>query len=169
MTKRDYIDFQDRTQPLAFLITFGCYGTWLHGEDRGSIDRRHYHRFGTPDMPANKKIFTQEQEALRTKRMWLNKRQRSVVESAIKEVCDHRKYGLYAVNVRTNHVHVVVAASVKPEHVMNSFKSYATRKLRDVSLLDTKLKPWSRHGSTRYLWAQDQLSDDRVRDVLPGW
>jgi hypothetical protein len=22
MTKRDYIDFQDRTQPLAFLITF---------------------------------------------------------------------------------------------------------------------------------------------------
>jgi hypothetical protein len=28
-----------------------------------------------------------------------------------------------------------------------------------VSLLDAKVKPWSRHGSTRYFWTQDQLSE----------
>ena len=27
--------------PLGFLITFRCYGTWLHGDERGSIDRGH--------------------------------------------------------------------------------------------------------------------------------
>jgi hypothetical protein len=27
--------------PLAYLITFRCYGTWLHGDDRGSVDREH--------------------------------------------------------------------------------------------------------------------------------
>jgi hypothetical protein len=25
--------------PLAYLITFRCYGTWLHGDERGSVDR----------------------------------------------------------------------------------------------------------------------------------
>ena len=27
--------------PLGFLITFRCYGTWLDGDERGSIDRGH--------------------------------------------------------------------------------------------------------------------------------
>jgi hypothetical protein len=34
MTKRDYAEFQRRTEPLAFLITFRCYGAWLHGDER---------------------------------------------------------------------------------------------------------------------------------------
>ena len=60
MEKLDYVDFQRRTQPLAFLITFRCYGTWLHGDERGSIDRRNFHRYGTPAMPANKKLVEDE-------------------------------------------------------------------------------------------------------------
>jgi hypothetical protein len=50
MAKIDYVEFQARTQPLAFLITFRCYGTWLHGDERGAVDRSSYHRYGTPDM-----------------------------------------------------------------------------------------------------------------------
>ncbi len=30
LSKVDYIDFQSRTQPLAFLITFRCYGTFAY-------------------------------------------------------------------------------------------------------------------------------------------
>ena len=55
MNRVDYIGFQDRIQPLAYLITFRCYGTWFHGENRGSVDRKNYHIYGTPDMPANQK------------------------------------------------------------------------------------------------------------------
>ena len=39
--KRDYIDFQDRSSPIGYLVTFRCYGTWLHGDERGSFDRHH--------------------------------------------------------------------------------------------------------------------------------
>jgi REP element-mobilizing transposase RayT len=158
MGKRDYIDFQTPTQPLAYLITFRCYGTWLHGEVRGSIDRRRYHRYGTRDMPPNKKILSDEVRTLKSEPVLLDKRQRAVVDGAIREVCVQRKYSLYAVNVRTNHVHVVVGTSRTPEIVMNSFKSYATRKLREASLVSADLKPWARHGSTRYLWTEEQLS-----------
>ena len=33
--------WNDTDIPLAYLITFRCYGTWLHGDKRGSIDRFH--------------------------------------------------------------------------------------------------------------------------------
>ena len=157
MDKRDYIDFQERTQPLGYLITFRCYGTWLHGEERGSVDRRHYDRYGTPDMPANKKVLEDEKSSLKQSEFILNELQRAVVTSAVREVCDHRAYTLYAVNARTNHVHSVVGAACKPEKIMNSFKSYARRKLREANLISGDVKPWVRHGSTPYLWTDDQL------------
>jgi REP element-mobilizing transposase RayT len=157
MSKVDYIDFQDRTQPLGFLITFRCYGTWLHGEERGSVDRRKYHIYGRPDMPANRKLLDEEITELKNSAILFNRAQRDVVELAIREVCEHRAYVLHAVNVRTNHVHSVVSASCKPEHVMDSFKAYATRKLREAGLLSRDVKPWARHGSTPYLWTELQV------------
>jgi REP element-mobilizing transposase RayT len=116
------------------------------------------HRYGTPDMPPNKKILSDEVRTLKSEPVLLDKRQRAVVDGAIREVCVQRKYSLYAVNVRTNKVHVVVGTSRTPEIVMNSFKSYATPKLREASLVSADLKPWARHGSTRYLWTEEQLS-----------
>jgi REP element-mobilizing transposase RayT len=167
MGKRDYIDFQSRTQPLGYLITIRTYGTWLHGEDRGSVDRRNYHRYGDPGMPPNKKLLTDEQDELRHGPVTLNPAQRAVVESAIREVCEHRRFELHAVNARSNHVHSVVGAACKPEHVMNGFKAYATRKMREGGLLSSDAKAWARHGSTPYLWTEEDL--ERAIDyVLNG-
>jgi REP element-mobilizing transposase RayT len=157
MSKRDYVEFQDRTQPLAYLITFRCYGTWIHGDERGSVDRGRYHVYGTPDMPANRKLCEDEQTELKRPAIVLNRAQRVVVERAIREVCQHREYVLLAVNARTNHVHSVVTAASKPEHVMNSFKAYATRQLREAGLLGKDIKPWARHGSTPYSWTEEQV------------
>ena len=156
MPKADYIDFQRKTEPLAFLITFRCYGTWLHGE-RGAVDRRKYHVYGKPGMPPNKKLLNDEKVALKHSAISLNRRQRDAVEAAIREVCTHRHYYLHAINVRTNHVHSVVTAPRKPEHIMESFKAYATRKLRETGLLSRDVKPWARHGSTPYLWTEEQI------------
>ncbi|HMJ25893.1 MAG TPA: transposase [Pyrinomonadaceae bacterium] len=167
MSKSDYIDFQRRTQPLAFLITFRCYGTWLHGDERGSVDRRNFHRFGTPGMPANAKVAEDETLALKHPAIILNKAQRVVVENAIREVCEHRNYDLLAVNARTNHVHSVVSASCKPEHVMDTFKAYATRRLHEAGLLEPNIKPWARHGSTPYLWTEEAV-EKAIDYVLNG-
>ena len=157
MPKRDYVDFQDRDQPLAYLITFRGYGTWLHGEERGSIDRRRYNRYGTPDMPPNKRILADEQAALKSPPFILDRVRRAVVVSAIREVCEHRRYALHAVNVRTNHVHSVVSGNAKPEHIMSTFKAYATRKLREAGLIEQVTKPWGRHGSNPYIWTEEEL------------
>jgi len=88
----------------------------------------------------------------------LDARQRKVVEKAIREVCKYRKYFLHAINVRTNHAHAVVTAMQKPEPVLDSFKSYATRALRKNELLSRSVKPWARHGSTIYLWKERDVA-----------
>jgi len=62
------------------------------------------------------------------------------------------------VNVRANHVHVVVSNSNSPERMMDSFKGYATRALRAAGLADPSQRPWSRHGSTKYLWADTHIA-----------
>src|SRR6184192_2050140 len=98
--KIDYVDSDDHNRPVGFLITFRCYGTWLHGDERGSIDRRKYNIYGTPDMPANIKLIENEKAELKNPSIILNRAKRAVVERAIREVCRHRGYLLRAVKVR---------------------------------------------------------------------
>lgn len=117
--------------------------------------------------PPNKRLIEDERTALKNPAITLNRSQRAVVEKAIREVCEYRSYVLHAVNVRTNHVHSVVSASCKPEHVMDSFKAYATRHLRKAGLLDQDDKLWARHGSTPYLWTDEQLQK-AIEYVIDG-
>ncbi len=80
--------------------------------------------------------------------------ERRIVEDAMREVCLVRGYKLFALNVRTNHAHLVVNNCGKVERMMDSFKAYSTRALRAASLVGKEAKPWSRHGSTKYLWTE---------------
>jgi REP element-mobilizing transposase RayT len=164
MSRDDYIDFQERDEPLAYLITIRTYGTWLHGDERGSMDRREHNRYGAPKIAPNRRLVKAEQSQLKRSPVTLNEAQRVVVEQAIREVSAHRGYQLLAVNARTNHVHSVVAAACEPEIVMNTFKAYATRHLREAGLLPPEVKPWSRHGSNPYLWTPEQV--DRAIDYV---
>ena len=88
----------------------------------------------------------------------LNESQRAVAKEAISEVCDYRGYDLKAINVRTNHAHAVVTAQSKPEPIVDAFKSYSTRKLRETGLLEPNFRPWARGKSRRYLWKPQHVS-----------
>ena len=165
--KRDYIEFQERSVPKGFLITIRCYGTWLHGDQRGSVNRRSFNSVGLPGISANKSLNQSDQSQLLSKPFLLGSAERAIVESAIRDVCKHRSIGLAAINVRTNHAHAVTIASSHPERIMNSFKSYSTRHLREASLVESSQKVWSRHGSTRWLWTEEHV-ELAVRYVLYG-
>ena len=155
------------TVPLAYLITIRCYGTWLHGDPRSSMDRKEHHRYGGPKIEPNQRISEAEEAELRHAPVVLTDAQRALVERAIREVCEHRGYQLLAVNARTNHVHSIVAAGCRPEAVMNALKAYATRQLRGAGLLASGVRPWSRHGSNPYLWTSEQVAQ-AVDYVLNG-
>ena len=97
-------DFDDNEFPLAYLITLRTYGTWLHGDERRSMDRKH-NVYGTLKTVRNPRLQESDAKQLKHPPVTLNTSQRSWVEKAVQEVCDHRHYVLRAINVRTNHVH----------------------------------------------------------------
>ena len=53
------------------------------------------------------------------------------------------------------------------EPILDAFKSYSTRTLRRSGLLNVKVKPWARHGSTIYLWKERDV-EKAVEYVLLG-
>ena len=159
-------DFDDNEFPLAYLITFRCYGTWVHGDSRGSTDRKH-NMYGAPKIAPNSRLEKSDTQQLKHPPSNLDARQRQIVEKAVREVCAYREYTLRAINVRTNHVHTVVTAAQSPEPVLNEFKSYSTRALRRNGLLSPGVKPWVRHGSTIYLWKERDVAK-AIEYVLLG-
>jgi REP element-mobilizing transposase RayT len=144
--------------PMAYFLTFNTYGSWFHGDENGSVNRQ-CNIPGTPLLRPNKKLENYELSECKHAPVQFNWQQRKLIEKIIRDVCDHNKWILHAVNARTEHVHVVVTALKSPEIVMNSFKSWCTRRLRENQLLSTGIKPWSRHGSTRYLWNEKAVND----------
>ena len=141
---------------LGYFITFRCYGTWLHGDQRGSIDWRH-RAYKSPLLERDQERERREFKALKHSPVLLDERRRMIVDSAIREVAEHRSWTVHALGVRSNHVHVVVTAETNPESVMNSLKSWTTRRMVEAGALPKGTKTWSRHGSTRYLWTLEAL------------
>ncbi|HEV7680939.1 MAG TPA: transposase [Pyrinomonadaceae bacterium] len=146
-------EFQVVEFPLAYLITFRAYGTWLHGDPRGSIDR-HNNSFGTPRLPPNSRWLKYNRDALKQSPVKLGKRRRIAIEEAIRETCKIRKWEFWITNIRTNHVHTVVSALCKPERILAAFKANATRKLREAGCWHSNNSPWVERGSKRYLWSE---------------
>jgi hypothetical protein len=130
----------------TYLITFSCYGQHLHGDEDGSVDRRH-NRPGSPLAPASPGFSQAEKAQMKETPYSLDSGSRAAVLHAIREVCEYRGWGLEACHVRTTHVHAVVASSADPERVMNDFKGYASRALNELG--ERRTKRWARHGSTR--------------------
>jgi REP element-mobilizing transposase RayT len=94
----------------------------------------------------------------------LDELSRAAVLEAIQEACQHRSWRLLAAHVRTTHVHVIVDAEAKPEKVLNDLKSYATRRLNAIAN-ESGRKRWARHGSTRWLW-KDQDVREAIRYIV---
>ena len=150
--------WNDTDLPLGYLITFRSYGTWLHGDERGSIDRFH-NRYKSPYLPRGDRRHICNERSLKSQPLILDTDQRKSVESAIREVCNHRQWRLHAINVRTNHVHVVVSiGQTKPERALNAFKAYSTRRMREGGNWKESHSPWADKGSNRYLWSEHGLA-----------
>jgi REP element-mobilizing transposase RayT len=151
-------DARDYSDVVAYFITYHTYGTWLPGDERGSVDDE-MNRPGTDVSPSD--VYRNRGAAKRMKHraVELNAARRAVVERTIREVASYRAWALHAINVRTNHVHVVVTANAAPEKVMNDFKSWSTRRMVEAELFEKGRKAWVRHGSTKYLWDETALED----------
>jgi REP element-mobilizing transposase RayT len=135
---------------ITALLSWTCYGQWLHGSPRGSVDPEH-NIPGAPWLAAEPDREIAEQQQMTQPAYEMDSPRRAVVLATVRAVCAHRDWTLHAVHIRAKHVHLVVTGAQTPERMMNDFKSYASRALNASGFEDRNRKRWTRHGSTRYI------------------
>ena len=134
--------------PLAFFITWTTYGSWLPGDERGWVE--------TPGrfMEPNPRLESLAHKLMKEGSLTLDHEQRDMVEKTIADHCRHRGWHLHRVSCRTQHVHVVVTAADRdPNDVMEQFKAWCTRRLKELdrkrATQPQRAKWWTEGGSKR--------------------
>ncbi len=149
---------------LAYLITFTTYGTRLHGSDKGSVDDQH-NVYGTSFVQKDHRRERWSEEAMTAPDYVMTQPEREVVRNSIIALAADRAWRLFAVHVRSNHVHVVVSAEREPERIMSDIKARASRDLSLAGFDNSERRRWTRHGSTRHLF-EDEHVDAAIRYAL---
>ena len=147
---------------MLYLITFSTYGTHLRGDPRGSHD--HVRNGNRSFIPPNAALETWHRKNLRhAARVLSSPEERVIVRDVVVKVCAFRRWFLYALHVRREHIHAI-ADSGDPRRMLNDWKAYATRALRTAGLATQGEPVWTRGGSVHII-KPDQLSG-AVRYVL---
>ena len=112
--------------PLAYFLTWRSYGTWLPGDERGCVDPLH-NVYDTPFAPPDEDRKSIAESSMLGAPFELGEEARAIVDQTVRDHCTIKKWSLHAVNVRTNHVHVVVSCGAfDPDMAMGQFKSWGT-------------------------------------------
>ncbi len=151
---------------IAYFITFTTYGTWLPGsaKGKGSVDAEH-NEYGTPFVKPDARIEQAAREAMVQEPYVVSAAERDIVCKAIVDLARERRWLLWAVHVRTNHVHVVVSAERDPGRIMSDMKARASRDLTVAGFDNAERRRWTRHGSTRHLF-HDEDVEAKIRYTL---
>jgi len=131
--------------PMAWFITWTTYGTWLHGDARGSFLDRTYLR---PD----RELERANRSALTGEIVCLSDRQRAIVDTTLVAECAAQGWLIHALNVRTNHVHLVVSAARAGTFVRTRLKALASKAVSDEAGLpmaggDGRQRWWTEKGN----------------------
>lgn len=122
--------------PLAYFLTWTTYGTWLPGDERGWVAKPG--QFRAPDQKRQR----ESRQRMTEPALTFDAEQCRLIERTIAEHCRIRHWHLHAVTCRTNHAHVVVTATDHgPDTVMNQFKAWCTRRLKELARRRCPNKP----------------------------
>ncbi|MGH7242885.1 MAG: hypothetical protein ACREJD_05650 [Phycisphaerales bacterium] len=141
-----------QSPPLAYFLTWSCYGQRLHGDGRGLVDRAH-NILGAAYLAPDPLRVEAERALMRSPRFTLTTEMCRVAEPALYSVADEEGWAIIAANVRSTHVHVVVDCreKVSPEDATVAFKSRITKELGLAGLVGRDPDVWAVHGSTRWI------------------
>jgi REP element-mobilizing transposase RayT len=143
---------QMNTSPAALFITWTVYGTFLPGDSRGWSHRS--------DGQQLQRVLLEQwhRDRLAYPITTLDESMRLVGEAAIREICWVRSWYLWAVSVRSNHVHVLVTApEYAPKLVRNQLKAKATRDLRAEFPIWDDRPIWSENGDIEFLDSEEDI------------
>ena len=139
-------------EPIAYFLTWTTYGTWLPGDPRG------WNRKGEAASLLGNSLYNEAAKArMHEDAFLLSSTDRKLVKETLVAHCEFRSWGLHALNVRSNHLHIVVtAADYQPDQAASQFKAWCTRKLKAAH--PTRKRFWTQGASCRWINSDDALA-----------
>jgi REP element-mobilizing transposase RayT len=150
-----------------WLFTNTTYGTWLPGNERGSVtsvrDRRsdelptgsrlEHDQFGTPWEQHIPGIHSNATSLLKCPPIFLTLSHAEILLAQFIETAKYRERTLHAVSIMSNHWHMVVTVPGDPDpnRVLTDIKAYASRALNRVYGKPASNTWWTMRGSKRKL------------------
>lgn len=136
---------------LAYHITWGTYGTRLHGDPRGTVDRAH-NEYGEPVLGYDPVRVEQEYENLKFAPVRLTTEQCMFAEDIIPEICVRGKWKLHTCAAAPDHVHVVLSSTFHPEVIRKLLKRWLGQELSKNWPLPDGQSWWAEDGSTKWIF-----------------
>jgi REP element-mobilizing transposase RayT len=150
-----------------WLLTWRTYGTWLPGDERGSITRvrdgdgpRVEHDVvGTFMDGPMRGLELSARNAMKGPPILLSYEQAVQVAEQFQETARHRTWSILAGAVMSNHVHLVIAVLGDPDpgKMLVDFKAWGTRRLNARWGKRPNGSWWSEGGSKRKLPNEDAI------------
>jgi REP element-mobilizing transposase RayT len=151
------------SDPLAYHITIGTYGTRLHGDERGTIDR-HHNTPGEPVLGHNERWKSAAQKRLKYPPVVLSLEQQRFVESILPHICERGDWDFHIAACQPDHVHVLLASDTHGNAVRRWLKTWLSEALSKQWPEENCRAWWAEGGSVRWIWEQDHLV--RVYDYV---
>ena len=150
----------------ATLLTWTTYGTWLPGDDRGSVSRasRPNGEQSLRNLPGDPYDRDDpHREAGATERMkgnpvHLTREHATRLLSCIADTCERHGLELLALAIMANHVHVLCQGDQHGQEMLQALKGNASRRLSQEFTLESAPRWWTKSGSRRRIRAGADLT-----------
>jgi REP element-mobilizing transposase RayT len=153
------------SQPLAYHITFGTYGTRLHGDSRGTVDRTR-NKHGDPIIGRNADWHGLEAGKLLGRPVVFDQAVRGRIEQAIRGVCERGGWECHAAACQANHVHALITSGDDSKLIRRLLKRWLSQCLNSEVGEDTQTpgRWWAKGGSIKWVW--DEAYFENVRRYI---
>ena len=139
--------------PLAYHMTVGTYGTRLHGDPRGTVDRSH-NRPGDPILGRDEDWQKEELSLLKFDPVVLAAPQRGFIEGIVPAICQRGGWEYHIVAARADHIHVELSSKSEGQVVRRLLKRWLSEELSEHWPLPPGAVWWAECGSVKWIWDQ---------------
>lgn len=138
------------SRPLGYFLSWGTYGTRLHGDPRGTVDRTETgHR--DPILGPDEQRWEYEREMMRFAPVILTRERRLFAESTIPEICERGLWTYHTCAVAPDHVHVILTSDHEPKTIRRIIKRWLGQSLSERWPPDAGATWWAECGSVKWL------------------
>jgi hypothetical protein len=149
--------------PIAYHITVGTYGTRLHGDDRGTVDRRQ-NEPGDPIIGRCKDWSRMERRVMRFEPVLLTPEQRVFIEQKLLDICERGGWTFHIAAARVEHYHVMLSSSNDGEIIRRILKRWLSQTLSEMWPMERGRAWWAECGSVKWVW-KDWYLDNLYRYI----